>query len=72
MGKGVEPSAGTLEPGVFYDGRPVEHLLFLSVGFQAVVGAGPDAVFLTDFALALPGAAAGAVALIFDALRFGA
>ena len=47
-------------------------MLLFAIGFEAVVRTRPNAVLVADFALALARATAGAVALVFDALRFRA
>src|SRR5438094_734980 len=68
----VGPAGGSAQGFILNDGRVGQKLLLPAFIFEAVVGAGPDAFEIVDFALAFAGATTGAIALVFGALRFGA
>src|SRR5439155_15815489 len=70
--EGVRPRARPAQRVVLDRGGAVEHALFLAVLLEPLAGSRPDAVLLTDLALAVPRAAAGPVALVLHALRLGA
>ena len=70
--EGVGPGTGTLQAPVLEDRWSVQHFFLLTVGFEAVVGQGPDTFLLSYLALALASAPTGAIALVFSALGFGA
>src|SRR3954452_20438501 len=70
--EGVRPCRRAAQRLVLHDGRMREQLLLAIFRFQAVVGAGPDALELADLAFAVACSAAGAIALVLGALRFGA
>ena len=69
---GVAPTGGAAEGFILDHWGMFEHVLLAAFVFEAVVGAGPDALKIVDFALAVARAAAGAIALVFGALGFGA
>ena len=69
--KCVCPGTGPLERSIAVDYVPREQVLFLSISFEAVVCARPDAFLVAHFAGALVGAATRAVALVLGALRLG-
>ena len=70
--EGVGPAGGAAEGLVLDDRGVLEHVLLVAFVLGAVVGAAPDAFEVGDFAQAVAGSAAGAVALVLGALGFGA
>src|SRR3954467_6837840 len=70
--QGVGPTGCSAQGFVLDDGGVGEQVLLAALVLHAVVSAGPDALEVVDLALAVAGAAAGAVALVLGALGLGA
>src|SRR4029078_8457962 len=67
----VRPGARAGEGIVLHDDRAVEHLLFLTVRLEPLVGLRPDALGVVHLAEPVPRAAARTVALVLSTHRLG-